>query len=155
MAKGFDIGLAKQPEKPNTETIRDFIEITESNIKNAIITGRIIYTIETNVKIVKKTISSNYNIVHFLDIKPRFTKGWWKMPYFPWDKKHPYSLGKEHFRMFWPEDWDYESWTEQFKVFNFNYKKQEFIKMSEFIKLKGNKRLYLKPTDPILTYYKE
>lgn len=162
----YDIGLALRPKKPDKKTFAEYVEITELNVKNAIITGRIIYQIKTNYVHQKVSnevsifgdeyskVALGYEVVSFFDIPPRFTKGWWMMPNYPWDLKHPYVDGKTHYKVFWDSDWEYDEWSNRFKVIQ-KEPVQRMLKISEYIKLDTDTKLYIKPTDPILTYIKD
>lgn len=102
--------------------------ITQDNRKNAIVVGRILYIIEP--------LGLNYTFRGSMSIDPCFTQGWIKYPYKPWQQGYP-----NHFRVYMNANMDYNVWAAENKILIDNYIE--------------NKVLYLKPTDPILTYYKE
>lgn len=107
--------------------INDFVAVTASNRKNAIVLGRILYIIRLNGTI--------YQFCGTMSVDPRFTKGWFGYPLKPWQTGFP-----GHQRIFMPEDMDYNDWK------NNNDKI-----ISAHIE---SKELYIKPSDPILTFKK-
>ena len=108
--------------------IVDFRLITPDNRKNAIVTGRILYIIEPN--------GLNFTFRGTMSIDPCFVQGWFKYPLKPWQSGYP-----SHTRVYMNANMDYNVWASENKIL-----------IDRYI---NEKVLYLKPTDPILTYYKE
>ena len=72
----------------------------------------------------------------FFTIDPCFTKGWWKIPFAPFFKKDV-----KHYRVYFNNDIPRVKWAKDFN--------------SIITKHVESGELYIKPTDPILTYIKE
>lgn len=118
--------FAKGPWHLKKDEIHRFVKVTEQGRKNAIKYGRILYIIDSG-SLFRGTLS----------VDPCFTKGYWKYPWKPWEK----SNGQTHYRTFFPEDMDLDL-----------YKRTNKTLIDAFI---ASNSLYINPTDPILTYFKE
>lgn len=118
----------KGPWALKKNEINDFSLVTEINRKNAIVQGRILYVIQREGR------APVY--CGFFTIDPCFTKGWWKVPCKPFEKKD-----EAHRRTFIHEDIVRAKWASEYKSL-----------LDLHIK---NEQLFIKSTDPILTYHKE
>jgi len=127
--KKGDIGLARQPKIETRISLSDqgFVLVTPENRKQAVVIGRIFYKID----------DKNNCIGHF-QIIPLRKKGWVNVPNYPWDMDHPYINGKTHWKYFNEEDENHILWVKR--------NKDQIDKGIE------NKNLYIKTSDPILTY---
>jgi hypothetical protein len=108
--------------------IEDFILVTPDNRKQAVIIGRILYIIAPS--------GSNYTFRGTMSIDPCFTKGWILFPCKPWE-----TPNTGHRRVYIPAGFDYEEWKDTNKRLIDGYIE--------------SKELYIRQTDPILTYLKE
>lgn len=125
MAKAkFDIGLSLKPKMP--KNLEGFVLITPENRKTAIVIGRILYTIHKG------------KLVNYDKIGPCFKRGWYEIPHFPWNTEHPYVQGKTHFKMWSGEESNFNAWKDMWK--------------DTIDKGIADKTLYIRLTDPILTY---
>jgi len=106
--------------------IKDFSIVNEFNRKNAVTLGRIFYIIEP--------IGYSYMFRGTFTIDPKFTKGWWNYPFKPWQ-----SSDLTHFKVYFNGDVDYNEWAQSNKTI-----------IDRFI---NEKTLYIKSSDPLLTYY--
>lgn len=111
--------------------MKNFLMVTTLNRPTTVVLGRILYVIERvgRINIFKGVIS----------IDPCFTRGKWKYPWKPWQKKP--AGASTHFVVGFPEDMNYEEWARDNKNI-----------IDKFIK---EEQLYIKPSDPILVYFKE
>lgn len=139
--KKRDIGAAREPNIESKISLFDqgFRKVNAENRKQAIVIGRILYLLDESKP--KEIFQGNYLIC------PCFKKGWVNMPYYPWDFDHPYvkdaiekSPGKKHWSFYQEEDDDYTQWVVKNKFWLDRYIKQDI--------------LYLRITDPILTFKK-
>lgn len=105
-----------------------FILITDINRKNAIIQGRIIYTISE----VGKVITYCGNRV----VDPCFTKGRWRVDHKPFAKNIPTPT----FEVYIYEGMDRASWSSFWET-----------TLRDGI---DKKELFINPSDPIIQYYK-
>lgn len=128
MAKTVSVSYGEGPWNMKKNAIKDFIQVTEDNRKNAIVVGRILYVIDLN--------GSVYQFRGTFSIDPCFTKGWFRYPLKPWQNNFP-----GHIKVFMPEDIDYNAWASQNKFL-----------IDDYI---FKKTLYIKPTDPILKFFKD
>jgi hypothetical protein len=126
MANKDKTNYAKGPWTMKKSMIADFILVTPDNRENAIVLGRVLYVISPN--------GLNYMYRGAMSIDPCIEKGWILYPKKPWE-------GTGHYRVFFPQDMDYDEWKDTYKKLLDNYI--------------ANKELYIKTTDPILTYLKE
>ena len=106
--------------------IDTFMKVTPENRKQAVVQGRIMYVISTSRPMTYKG---------FFTIDPCLTKGWWKMPF------RPFDTGSGHYRVFINEDIVRAKWAKDFNDL--------------ITRHVANEELFIKPTDPILKYYKE
>lgn len=121
---------APWPMKP-AEAKESFIAVTEINRKNAVVIGRILYFIQQ--------AGMHYTYMGFMTVDPCYFKGWWRWPFVPFA---PNIGGKiKHFRVFLDNDKSRDEWAVEYKLIIDNA-----ILKNE---------LFIKPTDPILTYTKE
>ena len=122
----FDAG----PWIMRRDVMKSFAQVTPDNRNAARVIGRIMYVIE------KIGISYKYrgNFV----IEPLLEKGWYNWPFKPWVKK---PVGETHFKVFIPENMNAEEWKNAYKAL-----------LDKFI---GEETLYIRPSDPILKFYKE
>lgn len=110
-----------------------FVKVTESNRPNAMVYGRIFYIIDV--------LGKNYTFRGTMIADPRFTKGHILYPYRPWDIIPKDVPNKTHYRVYIYEETDYHTWVTQNKAL--------------FDKHISEGTLFIKPTDPILTYHTE
>lgn len=110
--------------------VDDYVLITESNRKNAVVIGRIIYYLErSGLKL--------YKTGHVV-ITPCLPKGWWLIPHEPWVKVPRDVQNKTHWNCYLESGMDEEAWAKNNKYL-----------IDRGIELKT---MYIKPSDPILTY---
>lgn len=107
--------------------INKFALVTEQNRNNAIVKGRILYIIEL--------VGRSHMFRGTMSVDPCFEKGWFKYPFKPWQKEHP-----GHFKVYFNEDMDLSALV----------KENRFL-VNQYIE---KNQLYIKPEDPILTYFK-
>jgi hypothetical protein len=111
----------------NRSLIEGFIKVTESNRKQAVVYGRILYIIDPS--------GSNYIFRGTMSVDPYFDRGWHHYPWKPWQGK------TGHFRVFMTNGVPYDEWKDANK------------KLINTYIAEGS--LYIKQSDPILTYIKE
>lgn len=102
-----------------------YCAVTHENRKNAIKYGRILYVIE------------GLRYGGYFTVNPYFTKGMYRYPHMPWEVRN----GVTHWKVYYPEDGDYEYWKESFRTL-----------IDKFI---NEKTLYINPSDPLVTYFKD
>lgn len=154
-----DVGLALTFRLQETGPLHDFVEITSVNIRKVMCIGRIIYHIKTEVGHDKKLRASTRRntLLSVFVIKPRFTKGWWNVPYFPWEIKHPYINGRTHQNVLFDKDWSETEWIDHHKVMHFDRNGDYYGKwrISHYIRIQEkNSGLYYRPHDEILQFIK-
>ena len=107
--------------------IDQFSAVTTSNVGNAIIIGRILYIIEK--------VGHQYMFRGSMSVDPVFDQGWWQYPFKPWQKKEG-----GHFKVYMNSNMDFAE-----------TKRINRILINGYIE---KNQLYIKTTDPILTYFK-
>lgn len=110
--------------------VEKFIMVTTINRPSIIVYGRILYVIERvgRMNIFKGTIT----------VDPHFTRGRWRYPWKPWQVR---PNNASHFITTFPDDMNYD-----------DYLKTNKALIDKFI---SEEQLYIKPTDPLLVYFKE
>lgn len=149
--KKVDMGLSFKPKVPGKGFLKEFVRVTESNKNNAFVTGRIVYIIKSVYGKVQSKASifeeDEYDfdkplkndLVGFVSVRPQTMQvGYWNIPNFPWDLKHPYVNGKSHWKAYFD--------SELVRGDDFGVS----VTLNDDIK---NKMIYIKPSDPILKYY--
>lgn len=111
-----------------------FIPVTEANRKQAIVIGRILYTIS-------KESGNNYRYCGFITVQPCFFIGWWQMPIEPFIPRDAKFKSKTHWKVYLDKNKNRDEWGSEYKTL--------------FDRLIKDKELYIKQSDPILTFIKE
>lgn len=126
MAKKF--GFDQAPWIMSRKEFEKFKAITEANRKNAVMQGRIIYSISDMGKVI------TYLGCRVID--PCFTKGNWRVQHKPFVK----GTHSSFFEVFFREDMNRSHWASSWDAI-----------LKEGIE---KKQLYINPSDPILKYFK-
>jgi len=113
--------------------ILNFRIVTNENRKIAVIAGRIMYIIDS--------VGNHHVFRGTMTIDPRFDRGHILYPYRPWDSVPKECMNKTHFKVYINENMDYNEWADKNKRLIDKYIEE--------------KSLYIKPEDPILTYFRE
>lgn len=120
--------FAEGPWTIKKAEVDTFAKVTESNRKQAIVIGRILYIIAKDGNV--------YTYCGAMTIDPCLLKGWWKWPFLPFVNK---SLS--HFKVYVDSDKSRDDWAAEYKGL-----------IDKYI---NEGTLYIKREDPILTYIKE
>jgi hypothetical protein len=108
--------------------IDNFRIVTELNRKKAVVIGRILYIISLS--------KNTHTFRGTLTVTPCFDKGYWMCPFMPW-----MNSSLSHYSVRFDEPINKEDWVVSHKLI-----------LDKFI---SEKSLFIKPTDPILTYKKQ
>jgi len=120
--------LAEGPWTMKKAEVDTFARVTESNRKQAVVIGRILYIISKEGNV--------YTYGGCMTIDPCLLKGWWKWPWLPFVNQRT-----SHFRVFIESDMSRDDWAADYKaLLDMHIEKEQ---------------LYIKREDPILTYIKE
>lgn len=120
--------FGKGPWEMKKAEAETFIRVTPINMPQAKVIGRIFYVIEKS--------GNKYFYNGCFTIDPCLLKGWWKWPWMPYMKNKA-----SHFKVYVDADGSRDEWAGNYRF------------LLESHMAKGE--LYIKQSDPILTYIKE